>query len=181
MSIGVGIFLITVGAILAFAVRDRGGTLDLDAAGVVIMLAGAVGIWLSFHITNRRRRLPGPAVEGHRVVRSNPPAQYGAAPRTARSAPEPLAPGREVPIDSQAPVGGQVPVHREEPVSGEQVDGVTERHVDLDPAASGLHIPVPDRTAPVTSTPDTGLPGRDSGQPTESRARRLLRQLRRRH
>lgn len=175
MSIGAGIFLITVGAILAFAVRDRGGTLDLDAAGVVIMLAGAVGIWLSFHITNRRRRMPSPALEGHRVVQSNLPAQYGDAPRTARTAPGPITPGREVPANSEAPIS------REVPVSGEPVGGVTERHVDLDPAASGLHIPVPDRTAPVTSSAGTGSPGRDSGQPTESRARRLRRQLRRRH
>lgn len=145
MSIGAGIFLITVGAILAFAVRDRGGTLDLGAAGVVIMLAGVVGIWLSFHITNRRRRTPGPAVAGPRIVQSNPP------------------------------------VKREVPVSGEPVDGVTERHVELDPAANGLHISVPDRTAPVTSSAGTSSPARDSRQPAESRARRLLRQLRHRH
>lgn len=186
MSIGAGIFLITVGAILAFAVRDRGGTLDLDAAGVVIMLAGAVGIWLSFHITNRRRRMPGPAVEGHRVVRSSPQAQYGTTSRTARTAPEPIAPGREAPVNgeaptnSEAPIHGEAPINSEVPVSGEPVDGVAERHVDLDPAASGLHIPVPDRTAPVTSTAD-GSPARDSRQPAESRARRLLRHLRHRH
>ncbi|MEU4394300.1 DUF6458 family protein [Kribbella sp. NPDC023855] len=177
MSIGAGIFLITVGAILAFAVRDRGGALDLDAAGWVIMLAGAVGIWLSFHITNRRRRLPGPAMEGHRSVRST----YDTAPRTTRTAPEQIAPGREAPINHVPPVSGEVPVHSEAPfnsgvpVGGEAVEGVTERHVDLDPAASGLHTPVPNRTVPVTS------PARDSGQSAGSRARRFLRQLRNRH
>jgi hypothetical protein len=48
MSIGAGIFLITAGAILAFGIRDHSGTVDLNVVGVVIMLGGGAGIWLSF-------------------------------------------------------------------------------------------------------------------------------------
>jgi hypothetical protein len=64
MSIGVGIFLIAVGAILAFGIRDDdAGAVNLTVVGVVIMLAGAAGIWLSYKITNDRRRVPTDAID----------------------------------------------------------------------------------------------------------------------
>lgn len=73
MSIGVGIFLMVVGAILAFAVRDSWDAVNLQVVGAVLLLAGAAGIVLSFYITNRRRRVEtnaiDPAVEEeYRVV-----------------------------------------------------------------------------------------------------------------
>jgi len=73
MSIGVGIFLLALGAILAFAVRDSWSAVDLTVVGFVLMAAGALGIALSFYITNRRRRVQNdvldPAVEEeYRVV-----------------------------------------------------------------------------------------------------------------
>ncbi|HZX05984.1 DUF6458 family protein [Kribbella sp.] len=73
MSIGVGIFLMAVGAILAFAVRDSAGAVNLQVVGYILMLAGLAGILLSFYITNRRRRVEtnaiDPAVEEeYRVV-----------------------------------------------------------------------------------------------------------------
>ncbi|HEY0472398.1 MAG TPA: DUF6458 family protein [Kribbella sp.] len=73
MSIGVGIFLMVVGAILAFAVRNSWSVVDLTVVGWILMLAGLAGIVLSFYITNRRRRVPNdaldPAVEEeYRVV-----------------------------------------------------------------------------------------------------------------
>lgn len=76
MSIGVGIFLLAVGAILAFGVRDSWDAIDLTVVGFVLMAAGALGIALSFYITNRRRNVPNealdPAVEEeYRVVEEN--------------------------------------------------------------------------------------------------------------
>lgn len=73
MSIGVGIFLLALGAILAFGVRDSFEALDLTVVGFVLMCAGALGIILSFYITNRRRNVRNealdPAVEEeYRVV-----------------------------------------------------------------------------------------------------------------
>ncbi|MGH3368926.1 MAG: DUF6458 family protein [Nocardioidaceae bacterium] len=73
MSIGVGIFLLAVGAILAFAVQDSWDAIDLTVVGFVLMAAGALGIVLSFYITNRRRNVRNealdPAVEEeYRVV-----------------------------------------------------------------------------------------------------------------
>jgi hypothetical protein len=73
VSIGVGIFLIALGAILAFGVRDSLDAVDLTVIGFVLMACGALGIALSFAITNRRRRVRtdviDPAVEEeYRVV-----------------------------------------------------------------------------------------------------------------
>jgi membrane protein implicated in regulation of membrane protease activity len=73
MSIGVGIFLMVVGAILAFAVRDSWDAVNLQVVGYILMLAGLAGIALSFYITNRRRRVETDAIdpaieEEYRVV-----------------------------------------------------------------------------------------------------------------
>ncbi|MET7282454.1 DUF6458 family protein [Kribbella sp. NPDC005582] len=56
MRIGVGIALVTLGAIIAFAVRDTSDSLNLRALGIIIMLAGAAGLWLSYRLANPRTR-----------------------------------------------------------------------------------------------------------------------------
>ena len=73
MSIGVGIFLMVVGAVLAFAVRDSWDAVNLQVVGYILLLAGLAGIALSFYITNRRRRVETDAIdpaveEEYRVV-----------------------------------------------------------------------------------------------------------------
>jgi hypothetical protein len=55
MGIGVGIFLLALGAILTFAVDWKVAGLDLHAVGWVLMAAGAVGLVLFFYFWNRRR------------------------------------------------------------------------------------------------------------------------------
>jgi hypothetical protein len=55
MGIGVGIFLLALGAILAFAVDWKVAGLDVHAVGWVLMAAGAVGLVLFFYFWNRRR------------------------------------------------------------------------------------------------------------------------------
>ena len=48
MGLGVGIFLIAVGAILAFAVNvSTGGGVDLHTVGYILLAVGALGILLS--------------------------------------------------------------------------------------------------------------------------------------
>ena len=47
MGIGTSIFLIAVGAILAFAVNIRTTGIDLQTVGVILMLVGIVGVILS--------------------------------------------------------------------------------------------------------------------------------------
>lgn len=73
MSIGVGIFLMVVGAVLAFAVQDSWDAVNLQVVGYILILAGLAGIALSFYITNRRRRVDTDAIdpaveEEYRVV-----------------------------------------------------------------------------------------------------------------
>nr|MDQ3758238.1 DUF6458 family protein [Actinomycetota bacterium] len=44
MGIGVSVFLIAVGAILAFAVEVSTEGFDLDTIGVILMIVGAIGL-----------------------------------------------------------------------------------------------------------------------------------------
>jgi hypothetical protein len=53
-----GIFLIAAGAIIAFAVRDSSGPIDFTVVGIVIMLAGVAGLWLSYRTVNREQQTP---------------------------------------------------------------------------------------------------------------------------
>ena len=57
MGIGASVFLIAVGAILAFAVRDTTleGWLDINVAGWVLVLAGAIGLIMTLMMWGRRR------------------------------------------------------------------------------------------------------------------------------
>ncbi len=43
MGIGVSLFLIAVGAILAFAVEAEVGGIDIDTVGIILMIVGAIG------------------------------------------------------------------------------------------------------------------------------------------
>lgn len=47
MATGFSIFLIAVGAILAFAVDVTVSGVDLDAVGVILMIVGVVGVLIS--------------------------------------------------------------------------------------------------------------------------------------
>lgn len=61
MGIGVSIFLIAVGAILAFAVEYTAEGIDLDTVGVILMVVGGLGVvlsmifWSSWGGVGRRR------------------------------------------------------------------------------------------------------------------------------
>lgn len=47
MATGTSVFLIALGAILTFAVDVTVGGLDLDAVGIILMIAGAIGLAVS--------------------------------------------------------------------------------------------------------------------------------------
>ena len=55
MGLGVGIFLIAVGAILTFAVNVTTSGLDLSAVGVILMLIGGLGILADLFLFGDRR------------------------------------------------------------------------------------------------------------------------------
>jgi predicted membrane channel-forming protein YqfA (hemolysin III family) len=61
MSIGVSIFLLVVGAILTFAVEVTASGFNIHTVGIILMLAGVLGLllsllfWSSFSPWSRRR------------------------------------------------------------------------------------------------------------------------------
>jgi hypothetical protein len=77
MGIGVGIFLVAVGAILAFAVNTTTEAVNLETIGVILMVVGAAGILLSMAFWSswgggmgrRRTEIMDSADPGRRVVR----------------------------------------------------------------------------------------------------------------
>ena len=80
MTIGAGIFLIAVGAILKFATNFHVQGVSIDTIGVILMIAGAAGLILGLFqelVWSRRTRpvAPGevPPVEERREAREQPP------------------------------------------------------------------------------------------------------------
>lgn len=74
MGIGVGIFLAAIGAILAFAVGDNVDGVNMTAIGVILMIAGVIGVLLELMLFAPRRRAGGAVVEERRVY--DDPARY---------------------------------------------------------------------------------------------------------
>jgi hypothetical protein len=68
MGIGTSIFLIAVGAVLKFAVTDSVSGVDLATVGVILMIAGAIGLLISlFWLSSWTDRRRGTVVEERRV------------------------------------------------------------------------------------------------------------------
>ena len=86
MSIGASIFLLVVGAILTFAVNVTAEWFSINSVGIILMIAGAVGLLLSllfrssFSPYRRRTIAPGErlvppeerVVEERRIERDYP-------------------------------------------------------------------------------------------------------------
>jgi hypothetical protein len=74
MTIGGSIALIVVGAILRFAVTWHGKYLDLQAIGVILMVAGVVGLGVAVGLLiSRRRARAGTQVYEQRRYTEPPP------------------------------------------------------------------------------------------------------------
>ena len=71
MYIGLGIFLIVVGAILAFALNASVGAVDLTMIGWICMAAGVLAIVLSLIVTSRRT-VGGGGYSARRVSHTDP-------------------------------------------------------------------------------------------------------------
>ncbi|HEY9324799.1 MAG TPA: DUF6458 family protein [Agromyces sp.] len=56
MSIGLGILLVAIGAVLTFALNVTVDWIDLDLVGYILMIAGAIVIILGLIFMMRRRR-----------------------------------------------------------------------------------------------------------------------------
>lgn len=67
MGIGVSIFLIALGAILAFAVSFDVSGLDINVVGYILMIVGLIGLIMTAFIWGPRSRGRGDVVEERRV------------------------------------------------------------------------------------------------------------------
>lgn len=56
MGIGVSVFLLALGAILAFAVDYDVSGLEISTVGIILMVAGAIGLLLTMLVFGRRDR-----------------------------------------------------------------------------------------------------------------------------
>jgi hypothetical protein len=56
MGIGVSVFLLALGAILAFAVNAEVSGLEISTIGIILMIAGAIGLLMTMLVFGRRDR-----------------------------------------------------------------------------------------------------------------------------
>ena len=66
MGIGASIFLLAIGAILAFAVNVQASGFNINTVGIILMVAGAVGLLMTMLVSGRRER--GGIVGEERIV-----------------------------------------------------------------------------------------------------------------
>lgn len=73
MSIGIGILLVAIGAILTFALNVTVDWIDLDLVGYILMIAGVIVVILGLIFMMRRRSISTTStadpVVGQRVTR----------------------------------------------------------------------------------------------------------------
>jgi hypothetical protein len=62
MTIGSSLFLIAVGAILRYAVKDNWQAVDIPTVGLILMIVGGVGLVLGLYLTFVRGR-PDPTLD----------------------------------------------------------------------------------------------------------------------
>jgi hypothetical protein len=68
MGIGVSVFLLAAGGVLAFAVTDRISGVDLTAMGYILMGAGALGLIVTMLLINQRSHTSHTTVEERRKI-----------------------------------------------------------------------------------------------------------------
>jgi Domain of unknown function (DUF6458) len=68
MGIGVGIFLVALGAVLAFAVTDAISGVDLTVVGYILMAAGLAGIVIGLILNQQRSNTSHTHIEEQRRV-----------------------------------------------------------------------------------------------------------------
>jgi hypothetical protein len=73
MGIGASVFLMAIGAILAFAVNKTVSGIDIQVVGFILIAAGAIGLALTMLVfAPRRNAARGTVVEEHRVYDDRP-------------------------------------------------------------------------------------------------------------
>jgi hypothetical protein len=75
VGIGVSVFLLAVGAVLTFAVHPSVPDASLHTVGVILMVAGAVGMFIAAIITVRRGPVATKTTKERIVERDQHPAR----------------------------------------------------------------------------------------------------------
>ena len=102
MGIGIGIFLIALGAILTFAVDWNIAGLDLNIVGWILMIVGVGGLIMFFAFWNRRREPEAVAAVKQRMVTEQSRTYDSPAP------PAPATVTTVTPVTPQQPAAAQV-------------------------------------------------------------------------
>lgn len=92
MSIGANVSVITVGAVLAFAVRVRMQVLSVHTVGAVLMAVGVVGLIMQIRALSRQRELTALQVQQPAEAVLVPPGGSPRPYRTAGTTADPVAP-----------------------------------------------------------------------------------------
>ena len=69
MGIGASVFLLALGAILAFAVEAEVSGIDINVIGFILMVCGAIGLLMTTLVFGRRDTVGTGVVTEERVVR----------------------------------------------------------------------------------------------------------------
>jgi hypothetical protein len=93
MGIGASIFLLAVGAILAFAVNAHISGIDINIIGWILMAAGLVGLITTLWFWNSRRRTVVTRRTQTPVAGGVYPAEQAEYQETRRDVPPPPPPG----------------------------------------------------------------------------------------
>jgi hypothetical protein len=72
MTVGGSIFLIAVGAILRYAVQDEIEAINLETVGLILMIAGVVGLLIGLFLMTQNRGRGDVVVERERPVDREP-------------------------------------------------------------------------------------------------------------
>lgn len=63
MTIGASLFLLATGAILRYAVKDSWSAVDLPTVGLILMIAGAIGLIIGLVQMFRQPPPPPPPIQ----------------------------------------------------------------------------------------------------------------------
>ncbi len=73
MGIGVGLFLLVIGGIAAFGIKDSWSAIDLTAIGYICMIVGVIALVIALVLTRQRARTAHTETVEHRDAGSTPP------------------------------------------------------------------------------------------------------------
>ena len=126
VTIGGSIALIVIGAILRFGITWKPAHVDLQIIGIILMIAGAIGLIIALVFLARSRRRPATEVYEERRYTEPPPdlrgrlSRTGCGPASAPGQPEDAVADHDGARHEQHPDEDLVPVRAQPAVEGRQ-------------------------------------------------------------